>query len=119
MHPEWHLTSDHTSLTITIPIVEESVNSTKYSIIKDSDEEVAFINDITLSIRNLNVSNLSDIASLDNIVNDFTNKINNAWEKSSKIIDITRHSKSWWNKNCNRDLANYRLSKNLEDWKTF
>ena len=30
-----------------------------------------------------------------------------------------RHSKSWWNKNYNRDLVKYRLSKNLENWKTF
>jgi len=119
IYPEWYLTSYHASLTITIPIVEESVNSTKHSIIKDSDKETAFINDITLSIRNLNMSNLSDIVSLNNIVNDFTNKVNNAWEKSSKIINIMKHSKSWWNENCNRDLANYRLLKNLEDWKTF
>ena len=95
IYPEWYLTSYHASLTITIPIVEESVNSTKHSIIKDSDKETAFINDITLSIRNLNMSNLSDIVSLNNIVNDFTNKVNNAWEKSSKIINIMKHSKSW------------------------
>jgi len=119
IHSEWYLTSDHVSLTITISIVEESVNLTKCSIIKDSNKEAAFINDITLSIRNLNVSNLSDIASLDNIINDFANKVNNISENLSKIINIMRHSKSWWNKNYNRDLVNYRLSKNLENWKTF
>ena len=110
---------DHAPLTITIPIIEESINSTKCSIIKNSNKEVVFINDITLSFRNLNISNLFDIASLDNVINDFANKINNAWEKLSKIINIMRHSKSWWNENCNRDLVNYRLLKNLEDWKTF
>ena len=119
IHPDWHLMLDHAPLTITINIVEESVNPTKCSIIKNSKEETAFIKDITIFIKNLNTSNLSDITSLDNVVNEFTNKVKSTWEKSSKIINITRHSKIWWNKNCNRDLAIYRLSKKLEDWKTF
>jgi len=45
--------------------------------------------------------------------------INNAWEKNSKIINVLKHSKSWWNKDCRRDLEKYRSSKSLEDWKTF
>ena len=69
IHSNWHLMLDHASLTITIPIVEEGINSTKCSIIKDSEEEVAFIKDVTISIRNLHISNLSDITSLDNIIN--------------------------------------------------
>jgi len=111
--------SDHAPLTITIPIVEESINSTKYSIIKDSKEEASFIKDVTTSIRNLNMSNLSDITSLNRAVNDFTNVVKSAWEKNSKIINITKHSKSWWDENCSRDLENYRSSKSLEDWKIF
>jgi len=75
IHSDWHLMSNHAPLTIIITIVEESVNSTKHSIIKDSKEEVAFIKDVTISIRNLNISNLSDITSLDNIVNEFDNKV--------------------------------------------
>jgi len=107
--------SDHTPLTIPISIVEEDINSTKHSIIKDSKEEVAFIKDVTISIRNLHTSNLSDITSLDNIVNKFTNMVKSTWKKNFKIINITRHSKSWWNENCNRDLVNYRLLKKLKD----
>ena len=30
-----------------------------------------------------------------------------------------RHSKSWWNKECNQLLRNYRTLRNLEDWKIF
>ena len=112
IHSNWHLMSNHASLTIIITIVEESMNSTKYSIIKDSEEKMAFIKDVT-------ISNLSDIISLDNIINEFANKVKSTWEKSFKIINIMKHSKSWWNKNYNRNLANYRLLKKLEDWKTF
>ena len=119
IYSDWHLTSDHAPLTITILIIEESVNSTKHLIIKDSKEEVAFIKDVTISIKNLNTSNLSDITSLDNVVDEFTNKVKSTGEKISKIINIMRYFKSWWNEDCSRDLVNYRLLKNLEDWKTF
>ena len=67
IHSNWCLTSDHAPLTITITIIEESINSTKCSIIKDSKEEAVFIKNITIFIRNLNTFNLSDITSLDNV----------------------------------------------------
>jgi len=119
IYSNWCLTLYHVPLTITIPIIEESINSTKCSIIKDSNEKAAFIKNVFISIRNLNMSNLSDITSLDNIINEFTNKVKSTWKKNSKIINIIRHFKSWWNKDCNRNLVNYRSSKNLEDWKIF
>jgi len=60
-----------------------------------------------------------DIPYLEKIVNNFANIIDNALEKNSKIINIMRHSKSWWDENCNKDLEKYRLSKSIEDWKAF
>jgi len=27
--------------------------------------------------------------------------------KYSKFVNITKYSKTWWNKECNRDLASY------------
>ena len=119
IHFNWHLTSDYASLTITIPIVEESVISSKHSIIKNSKEEVTFIKDATISIKNLNTSNLSDSNRLEFVVNKLASKVKSAWEKNSKTINIMRYSKSWWNNDYSRDLRNYRSSKNLEDWKIF
>jgi len=119
IHSDWHLTLDHAPLTTTIPIVEENINSTKHSIIKDSNEEASFIKDVITSIRNINMSNLSDVSSLDRAVNEFTNVVEGTWEKNMKVINITEHSKSWWDANYNRDLEKYRFSKSLEDWKTF
>jgi len=119
IHPEWHLSSDHALLTITIPIIEEHVNSSKYSIGKGSEEEVSFIKDVSVIFRNLNTSNISDSTSLDKIVNDLAQEIKYTWKKHLKIVKISKHSKSWWNDKYSHDLEIYRTTRSLEDWKTF
>jgi len=104
---------------IIIPIAEENIDLCKRTITKNSDEEELFIKEVIASFTKLDTSNISDISKLERVVNDFANIIDNAWTKNSKIINITKHVKSWWNDNCNKDLAKYRSSKNIEDWKTF
>ena len=93
IHPDWYLTSDHTPFIITIPIVEESVTSSKHSIVKNSEEETAFIKDATTSIKSLDTFNLSNINSLENIVNTLANNVEYAWEKIPRLLiswDILR-----------------------------
>jgi len=65
------------------------------------------------------MSNLLDIPYLEKTVDDFANIIDKAWVKNSKIINITKHSKSWWDKKYSKDLEKYRNLKSLEDWKSF
>ena len=119
IHLDWHLTSDHILLTITIPIIEENVNLSKHSIAKNSKEELVFIKDVITTIKGLDTSNLYDVNSLENAINMFTHYIECIWEKNSKYINIIRHFKSWWNKKCNKSLNTYRMLKKLEDWKSF
>jgi len=95
IHPDWYLISDHASLTITIPISEEHINSRKRSIIKDSKEEMSFIKDLISSIRNLHTSNLLDEDGLERVVIEFAKVVKYAWKKNSKFVNITKHSKSW------------------------
>jgi len=104
---------------IIIPIAEENIDLCKRTITKNSDKEELFIKEVIVSFTKLDTSNISDISKLERVVNDFANIIDNAWTKNSKIINITKHVKSWWNDNCNKDLAKYRSSKNIKDWKTF
>ena len=119
IHSDWHLMSDYASLTITISISEEYINSRKRSIIKDSEKEMSFIKDLISSIRNLHTSNLLDEDGLERVVIEFAKVVKCAWEKNSKFVNITKYSKSWWNTSCNRDLERYRLTRSLEDWKSF
>ena len=95
IYPEWCLMSNHASLTITISINKEYIESRKKLIIKDSEEKISFIKDLISSIRNLRTSNLSDKDSLEKVVNEFAKVAKYAWKKNSKIVNITKHSKSW------------------------
>jgi len=119
IHSDWRLTSDHAPLTIVIPIMEEHIQTKKCTIVKNSDEEYTFVKELTKALRNINMSDITDIDHLDSIVTDFASLVENIWAKYSKIINIMVHSKSWWNVNCSRDLDKYRTFKHLEDWKQF
>ena len=69
IHPNWHLSSNNTPLTISIPIAEENVISSRLSIPKNSEEEATFVKEATVIIKNLNISNLTDCDKLEDIVN--------------------------------------------------
>ena len=94
IHLEWCLMSNHTPLTISILIVEEFANSSKWSIVKNSEEEAAFIKDVTNSLKELDISNLLDSNWLENTVNFFANSVEYTWERNFKSINVTKHSKS-------------------------
>ena len=119
IHPDWQLTSEHVLLTVSILIAETNINSSKLSIMKNSEEEALFIKDISSIIKNLDVSDISDIDKLENVVNTLASNTEHAWRKNFKLVNITRYSKSWWNEDCNWSLKSYRTSRTLEDWKIF
>ena len=95
IHPDWWLSSDHTPLTMTIPITEENIISSKFSIAKNSEEEESFIKDVSYAIKNININDLSNINKLKFVTNILASKIENAWRVNSKWVNITRWSKSW------------------------
>ena len=95
IHPNWRLTSDHTPLTVVIPIVEEHIQTKKYSIIKDSDKKYIFIKEFTELLRSINILDIGNIAYLDSIINEFASSLENIWAKNSKVVNIMVHSKSW------------------------
>jgi len=66
IYPDWRLISNYTPLTVFIPIAEENINLSKFSIPKNSEEEVMFIKEVS-SI--LDISDLSNINKLENVVN--------------------------------------------------
>ena len=114
IHLEWCLTSDHTPLTITISITEEHIDTYKRTITKNSKEDHMFIKEVITSFTKLDTSSISNIPDLEEVISDFVNIVQHTWMKYSKLIKITRYSKSWWNDNCNHDLMSYRSSKSIK-----
>jgi len=98
--PEWRLLSDHTSLTVNIVIIEEHIQIKKCTIVKNSKEEKNFLAKFIESIKGLNIEHISSKENLEWIVQEFVDNIEKIWFRYSKIINITKHSKSWRNKEC-------------------
>ena len=102
-----------------ITIEEEYIDLFKISIAKNSKEEKKFIKDVLLAIKSINILDLSDISKIKDVTNSFASKVKLAWKLNAKRVQMTKHSKSWWNENCNHTLTNYRSSRSLENWKIF
>ena len=95
IHPDSHLASDHTPLTITIPIADKIVSTSKLSIPQNSKQETTFVEEIIVIFKNLETSNITDKDNLENTVNHLKALIKQAWTKNAKHSRITKHSKQW------------------------
>ena len=67
--PESQLSSDHTSLFVDIPITEEIIQTSKFTLAPKSEQETAFIHDIILNLKHLDTSNIMDTEVLKHVVN--------------------------------------------------
>ena len=119
IHSGNHLFSDHAPLSIEIPIIEEVIQSSKLMIHPNSDQEIAFVEEVILSFKSLDTSVIDDSDKLESIVNQLGMIIDQAWKKNAKKSRISKHSKQWWTDKCSQSLNNYRALRNLENWKNF
>ena len=108
---EWQLTSDHAPITVNIHICEERVQTRKQSLPKNSKEEAYFIKNLICSIKKLNTNLLLSVDTLETIVQSLADNIDKIWQKHSKVVNITKHSKVWWDDNYSRDLDMYQQSR--------
>jgi len=112
--PDFWLSSDHTSLSIDIPIFEEIIQTLKLSLAPKSDQESAFIEDIISNFKIMDTSNIEDMEKLERVVNQLGMIIDQAWTKNAKKSRISKHSKQWWTEECSCSLNNYRASRSLK-----
>ena len=78
IHPDWHCLSDHAPLMVTIPIVEEHVEKSKWTIAKNSKKEANFVNKIATSFSYMDTLTISNIDELEEIVLKFANIVDQA-----------------------------------------
>jgi len=95
IHSNWQLISDHAPLSVTIPIANKFITTSKLSIQQNSEQENAFIKEIISIFQNLDTFNISNKECLENTVNNLNLLVNQAWNKNTKRLRITRHSKQW------------------------
>jgi len=100
IHSENRFSLDHTPLSVEISIIEEVVQSSKFTILPKSDQEKAFIDEVILNLKSLNTSNIDDDVKLDSVVNRLGCIINRAWKNNAKKSRISKHSKQWWSDEC-------------------
>ena len=115
IHSDLHLSSDHAPLSVMIAIEEENIDLFKFSIAKNSEEEKKFIKDVSVAIKNTNISDLSDHSKIEEVTNLLASRIKVAWKINAKQVQIMKYSKSWWNDNYNCALNKYRITRNLEN----
>ena len=84
IHPDWQLTSDHAPLSVTIPIANEFITTSKLSIQQNSEQENVFIKEAISVFQNLDTLNISNKRYLKNMVNSLNLLINQAWNKNAK-----------------------------------
>ena len=84
--PESRLSSDHTPLLVDIPLFKEIIQTSKLTLAPKSDQESTFIEDIILNFKNLDMSNIEDIDKLEQVVNQLSVIIDQAWSKNTKKI---------------------------------
>jgi len=69
---------------VLILIAEENIILSRFSIAKNSKEEVSFIKDVSYAIKNIDTTDLSDIYLLEDVTNTLASKIENTWRANSK-----------------------------------
>ena len=68
IHPDSCLSSNYTPLTITILIADEIVSTSKLSIPQNSKQETAFVKEVILNFKNLDMSNIINKNNLENTI---------------------------------------------------
>jgi len=117
--PERRLSSDHTPLIIDIPILEETIQTSKLAIPPNSEQDTEFIKDLISNFSKLDTSNIEDINELDQIVNQLSVIIEQMWFKNTKKSRSSKHSKQWWSELCRNALSTYKSERSCKNWKSF
>ena len=115
IYSEQRLSSDHASLTVNIVIFKEYIQTKKCIIIKNSEKEKNFTTELIKAIKRIYTDNITSKEVFKQIIHEFANNMDRIWFKNSKIVNITKYSKSWWNKECNRGLERYQALKHVKD----
>ena len=84
IHPDLCLLSDHAPLSVMIAIEGENIDLFKSFIAKNSKEEKNFIKDVSVTIKNIDISDLSDHSKIKEVTNSLASRIKFVWKTNTK-----------------------------------
>jgi len=93
--PELQSPSDYAPLIVNIIIKKKFIQDKQHTIIKNSKEEKKFINELKITIGNIDTIDISDKELLERYVQEYINSLESLWNKYSKYIKVTKCSKAW------------------------
>jgi len=64
-------------------------------IVKNSEEEMRFIDEIIELVKGLNMDHIGSKEDLEQLVQEFAHNMDEIWFKYSKMVNITRNLRSW------------------------
>jgi len=82
--PDLQLSLDHTLLTVTIGIAEENIDLFKFSIVKNSEKESRFIEEVLRTIKSVNADDLVNSFKLEEVTKSLALRIDCTWKANSK-----------------------------------
>ena len=104
--------SDHAPLSVNIIIKEKFIQDKRQTMVKNSIYEENFVNELNIRVGHINSVNIPDYKMLEKITQENSHLL-------LKCVNMTKHSKVWWNEKCNRDLSSYQISRLRSDWNKF
>ena len=87
----WGL-SDHTSLSVYIIIEEKFIHDRKLAIIKNSEKEKKFINELRNRVSCIDTTNIHNCEILEEVTQEFASIAEELWYKHSKYGNTLKHS---------------------------
>jgi len=102
---EWQGPLDHIPLASKFSLPSELEDFKMVSIVKGSDAETQFVEQLIEGIWGIHLKAPTKIAEVDAM--------------AQAVVDITRQSEPWWNDTCSETLLQYWDDKTPENWSTF
>ena len=64
----------------------------------------------------MEITNITSYKMLESITQKFTTIVEDLWNNFSKLANIIKQSKTWWNEKYNRDLVIYWIPRQRSNW---
>ena len=86
--------SDYALLLVHITIEKEFILEKKLAIVKNSEKEKTFMNNLITRLKNIDMTNIYDQKILEETVKKFTSITEELWYEHTRQVYITKHSKA-------------------------